>query len=116
VLTLAQNSYTYSAYEDTGTGKAYSNLILFDLALFETSNLPIVIHDSYLYKNVENNAVAEFIKLYISIGKQSFISIDEFSKYGDDVKKLITQKQVLKLSNNNMLYIKDWRKAGSRKA
>ena len=114
-LTLAQNSYTYSASEDTGTGKAYSNLILFDLALFEITSLPIVIHDSILYKNVENSAVAEFIKLYISIGKQSFISIDEISKYGDDVKKTILEKQVLKLSDDLLLYIKDWRKEGSSK-
>ncbi len=72
-LALAQNSYTFSAIEDTGTGKAYSNLILLDLAVLETTVLPFVIHDSVLYKNVENEAVARLIELYISLGKQTFI-------------------------------------------
>lgn len=109
-LQLSQKSYSFSAVEDTGTGKAYSNLILFDLAVFETTSLPFVIHDSVLFKNVENAAVARMIDLYISLGKQSFIAIDEISKYGDRAAKTLTEKSVISLSNDNVLYIKDWRK------
>lgn len=109
-LSLSQNSYTFAAVEDTGTGKAYSNLILFDLAALETTNLPILIHDSVLYKNVENNAVAELVKLYILLGKQSFISIDEIKKYGEDAEELLLSNKVVELSDNNVLFIKDWRK------
>lgn len=109
-LTLSQNSYTFTAIEDTGTGKAYSNLIIFDLAVLETTDLPILIHDSVLYKNVENNAVAKLINLYISLGKQSFISIDEIKKYGSDAEFLLIKNRVLELNNNKVLYIKDWRK------
>lgn len=109
-LTLSQNSYTFTAIEDTGTGKAYSNLILFDLAVLGTTDLPILIHDSVLYKNVENNAVAKLITLYISLGKQTFISIDEIKKYGSNAEALLLKNKVLELSNDNVLYIKDWRK------
>ncbi len=110
ILSLSQNSYTYTAVEDTGTGKAYSNLILFDLSALETTELPILIHDSVLYKNVENNAVAELVKLYISLGKQSFISIDEIQKYGKEAESLLLENKVVELSDNQVLFIKDWRK------
>lgn len=109
-LSLSQSSYSFTAIEDTGTGKAYSNLILFDLAALETTNLPILIHDSVLYKNVENNAVAKLIDLYISLGKQTFISIDEIKKYGSEAEALLLKNKVLRLSNDSVLYIKDWRK------
>lgn len=109
-LQLSQRSYTFTAIEDTGTGKAYSNLILFDLAVFETTSLPFVIHDSVLFKNVENAAVAKMVELYISLGKQSFIAIDEIKKYGDHAAKLLTKEGVISLSDDNVLYIKDWRK------
>jgi len=110
ILSLSQNSYTFSAIEDTGTGKAYSNLILLDLAIFETTVLPFVIHDSVLFKNIENEAVARLIKLYISLGKQTFIAIDEINKYGEETEKLLLDNKVIRLTNENVLYIKDWRK------
>ena len=109
-LHLSQKSYSFSAIEDTGTGKAYSNLILFDLAVFETTSLPFVIHDSVLFKNIENAAVARMVDLYLSLGKQSFIAIDEIKKYGDHVAKLLIKNRVISLSNDKVLYKKDWRK------
>lgn len=110
VLDLSQKSYSFTAVEDTGTGKAYSNLVLFDLAVFETTALPIVIHDSFLFKNIENDAVANMVDLYISQAKQSFIAIDEIQKYGTKAEKLLLDNKVVKLSNDKVLYIKDWRK------
>ena len=109
-LSLSQNSYTFTAIEDTGTGKAYSNLILFDLAILETTVLPFAIHDSVLFKNIENEAVARLIKLYISLGKQTFIAIDEIKKYGEDAEKLLLKNKVIQLTDQKVLYIKDWRK------
>ncbi len=109
-LHLSQKSYTFSAIEDTGTGKAYSNLILFDLAVFETTCLPFIIHDSVLFKNVENAAVARMVDLYLSLGKQSFIAIDEIKKYGDKAEKLLAKNKVISLSNDKVLYNKDWRR------
>ncbi len=78
--------------------------------MFETTLLPFVIHDSVLFKNVENAAVAGMFELYLSLGKQSFIAIDEANKYGDRAAKLLTEKSVISLSDDNVLYTKDWRK------
>lgn len=109
-LHLGQNSYTFDLVEDTGTGKAYSNLILLDLAFTEATVLPFLIHDSVLFKNIQNDAVAKLIKLYESTGKQVFIAIDEIEKYGDVTAKKLKDKKVIELNDNSVLYIKDWRK------
>lgn len=109
-LTLAQKSYTFSAVEDTGTGKAYSNLIILDLAILETTVLPFVIHDSFLFKNIENEAVAHLVELYVSMKKQSFIAIDEIKKYGRNAERLLLENKVIQLTANEVLFVKDWRK------
>lgn len=109
-LNLRLNSYNFTVVEDTGTGKAYSNLILLDLAFFETTDLPFLIHDSVLFKNIQNNAVAKLITLYEKAGKQSFISIDEIEKYGSDAQNRLLKNSVIELNNDKVLYIKDWRK------
>ena len=84
-------------------------MVLFDLSVFNTTSLPFVIHDSFLYKNIENDAVARIMNLYISLRKQSFIAIDEVHKYGNISVDLLITKSVIQLSDDSVLYIKDWR-------
>lgn len=110
ILSFNKNNYTFSAVEDTGTGTAYSSLILFDLAVFELTKLPFIIHDSFLFKNIQNSAVSRLIELYNKQKKQVFISIDEINKYGEDTEKLLLKKKVVRLTNSQVLYVKDWRK------
>lgn len=110
ILRLAQNNYKFEVVEDTGTGKAYSNLILLDLAFLETTKLPFLIHDSVLFKNIQNSAVARLIELYESIDKQTFIAIDEIEKYGEEAADELRKQKVIKLSDKEVLYTRDWRK------
>ncbi|WP_417382885.1 DUF2326 domain-containing protein [Gimesia sp.] len=109
-LSFTSTNYNYEIFEDTGTGKAYSNLVLFDWAVFMTSDIPILIHDSLLFKNVENEAVANMMSVYEQFNKQVFIAIDEVQKYGEEAEEIIDQHTVLRLSDKHVLYIKDWRK------
>ncbi len=108
-LSITMKNYEYKIVDDTGTGKAYSNLIIFDLALFELTNLPQLTHDSLLFKNIENSAVTELIKRYNKTAKQSFIAIDEINKYGKEAIKALQEQSIIRLTENSMLYIKDWR-------
>lgn len=108
-LILNDKSYHYKVIDNTGTGTAYSNLLLLDIAIFETTKLPILVHDSLLYKNIEYDAVSNFIDLYLKQEKQSFIAIDEIEKYGKETKTKLENQKVVKLSNQEVLYIKDWR-------
>ena len=109
-LELRENSYSYEVYEDTGTGTAYAALIAFDLAVFLLTALPAIAHDSFLYKNIENDSVTRLFKLYATTTKQSFVAIDEIEKYGVDIIRLLKAKCVLQLSDDEVLFTKDWRK------
>ena len=109
-LTLHETNYSYRIVDDTGTGKAYSNLVIFDLSIFDLTDLPILIHDSPLFKNVENNTVARFIAEYERFSKQSFIALDEIEKYGPVAASKLQALSVLNLDNANVLYVKDWRR------
>lgn len=110
ILTMHAKSYSFKAVEDTGTGKAYSNLILLDVSFLETTDLPFLIHDSVLFKNIQNEAVSRLVDLYESKGKQVFIAIDEIKKYGKETEKKLLDKKVIQLSNDHVLYTKDWRR------
>ncbi|WP_322092868.1 DUF2326 domain-containing protein [Paraburkholderia bannensis] len=109
-LTLHETSYSYQVVDDTGTGKAYSNLVVFDLAIFGLTELPILIHDSPLFKNIENTTVAKFISEYERFEKQSFISLDEIEKYGSTAAARLSALSVLKLDSESVLYNKVWRR------
>ena len=104
------SNYSYEIFEDTGTGRAYSNLAIFDLTLLRTSALPLIAHDSPIFKNVENDVVAHLVQEYSKETKQVFIAIDEISKYDQAASRTIGQHAVIKLSNSEVLYDKNWRK------
>lgn len=108
-ISLSPNKYSYEIYEDTGTGKAYSNLLVFDLAIIQLTDLPIVIHDSLLFKNIENMAVTHLVNTYLNLKKQSFISLDEINKYGVKTVEALDKAKVISLDDENLLFIKDWR-------
>ena len=110
ILSIYEKNYTYEIFEDTGTGIAYSNLLVFDLSIFSSTSLPFLIHDSLLFKNIENDAVANLINVYSGFSKQSFVAIDEIEKYGKVAAQALYDKRVIELSDNHVLYIKDWRK------
>lgn len=109
-IQLKENNYSYEVFEDTGTGTAYASLIVLDLTVFETTILPFIAHDSLLFKNIENDSVANLFKIYLSNKKQSFVAIDEIEKYGLETSSLLRDRSVIKLDNDNVLYVKDWRR------
>lgn len=104
------NSYNFISPEDTGTGKSYAGLVAFDLAMLSLTNLPFIIHDSVIYKNIEVPATGNIIRILASVKrKQIFLSFDEAAKFGAKVERLLRIHTVLKLSDNDLLYTKDWR-------
>jgi hypothetical protein len=108
-IELTESNYRYEVFEDTGTGTAYSSLIVLDLAVFGTTELPVLIHDSILFKNIENKAVANLLNVYLASAKQSFIAIDEVDKYGKAAAAMLREHAAIQLDDEHVLYIKDWR-------
>lgn len=108
-LKLRERSYTFEVEEDTGTGVAYTGLVLFDLTIFLSTRLPILVHDTVIFKNIENDSVARLLPVYGHTEKQSFVALDEIEKYGTEASYLLLKHCVLQLDTTNLLYVKDWR-------
>lgn len=105
------SSYTFKSPDDTGTGKSYAGLIGFDRAMLSLTKIPFVIHDSIVYKNIEVAATKRILRILSAIkSKQIFLSFDESKKFGNQTEDRINRLTVLRLSNNDLLYTKDWRK------
>jgi hypothetical protein len=82
---------------------------VFDLTVFLATKLPVVVHDTLLFKNIENDSVAVLLSVYMKTGKQSFIALDEIEKYGRSTADLLRSKSVIQLDDSHVLYVKDWR-------
>lgn len=110
-LHLSGDQYQYGVEDNTGTGKAYTDLILFDLAILALTELPILVHDSFLLNNIDDRTKQSFLKLYSQFSnKQVFISLDTY--LGNDSKEiddLLYSSTRLILSENKTLFGKDWR-------
>jgi hypothetical protein len=96
-LQLRERSYSFEVEEDTGTGVAYTGLVLFDLTIF------------LFFTNLANDSVSRLLPVYLETSKQSFIALDEIDKYGPETTALLIEHRVLQLDTKNLLYIKDWR-------
>jgi uncharacterized protein YydD (DUF2326 family) len=110
-LTLNAESYSYEIPKDTGTGKAYSNLILLDTSLLRHTSIPFLLHDSLLFKNVENKAIENILHVYQQLWQQSFISLDGEIVESGSANALVDSCAVIRLSATKLLYTRDWRSA-----
>ena len=94
---------------DSGTGTSCRGLILFDLAVLKLTNLPILIHDSVIHKQIEDYAFDKLLDLYEESGKQIFIAMDKQNSFGEEVEKKLEDAAVLHLSKGgNELYGAPW--------
>lgn len=111
VIHFTDSNYTFSTPNDTGTGIAYKGLVVFDLAIIHLSDLPILIHDSVVLKQISDAAVESIINQYISCGKQVVIALDKQESYSEKTTKMLTQHAILKLSpNGEELFGRSWGK------
>ncbi|RDY22598.1 hypothetical protein CHF27_012535 [Romboutsia maritimum] len=106
---LEINSYDFNVIDNTGTGYAYTSMIALDLAIFEITKLPFIIHDTMLFKNIENKTMENLIDIYHTYqDRQVFIAIDESNKYGSETKSLIKLDKVIELDKESTLFKKVW--------
>ncbi len=104
------NSYSFSSPLDTGTGKSYAGLVGFDIAMLSLTSLPLIVHDSMIYKNIEISAIEQILGILASFkGKQIFLAFDEAKKFSREAQGILQSNRVLQLKRDQLLYIKDWR-------
>lgn len=57
-------SYDFFTPKDRGTGSEYKGLIVFDLAMLGKTPLPILVHDSILLKQIQDESLEGIIRFY----------------------------------------------------
>ena len=73
--------------------------------------LPLVLHDSIIYKNIEMPATRHIPRILAAVkSKQIFLAFDEASRFESEAEKLLKRFTTVKLAHNDLLYTKDWRK------
>jgi len=108
-INLSRKSYVFDHSGNTGTGKSFADLIEFDLAILKLTELPFLIHDSVLFKNIEDFAVDKIIEQYTFVDKQIFMALDGINKYSTTSQKTLRQNNVIELSELRKLFNRDWR-------
>lgn len=107
-------SYTFGTTTNFGTGNNYKNLIVYDLSILTKTDLPAIIHDSFLLTDIGDIPTGEIVKQYLEIeklGKQVFIALDKTESYGPETDKDLNDNQVLYLSEGgNELFGWSWDK------
>lgn len=104
------SSYQFTSQEDTGTGKSFAGLVGFDLAMLSLTILPLILHDSIIYKNIEVPATRRILRILAAVkSKQIFLAFDEASKFGFEAEELLKRFTAVKLAHDDLLYTKDWR-------
>ncbi|NMB40726.1 MAG: DUF2326 domain-containing protein [Firmicutes bacterium] len=93
-------NYSFETPNDTGTGTAYKSLIIFDLSVLKLTKLPVVVHDSLIFKNVADEPIDQIMKLYLSSKKQIFIAFDKSIAYPEGTQAILDKTTVLKLNTD----------------
>lgn len=108
-ISLSETRYEFDHNQDSGTGKAYANMLALDMSVLEETYLPALIHDLIVFSNIEDHAIEEIFKEYSLTNKQVFIAIDKISRFNEETQNLIKSKKFLTLSSNNLAFGKSWK-------
>lgn len=92
--------YTFGCGWNSGTGENYKNLIIFDLSVFKTTELPFIVHDSLIFKNIADLPIDKIMQLYMDSGKQVFISFDKHKAFTEYTAKTVYDTRVIELHDN----------------
>lgn len=109
IVTFDKNQYTFETIDDTGTGTSYKSMVVYDLSILELTQLPILIHDSVVLKQISDEAIEKILLKYKNTCKQIFISFDKISAYSLVSQKILKETKVLELSvNGKELFGRSW--------
>lgn len=111
IIHFTDSSYAFTTPNDTGTGIAYKGMVVFDLAIMHLTQVPVLIHDSVVLKQISDNAIENIINQYIDCKKQVVIALDKPDSYSKKTFNMLDKYSVLKLAPNGQeLFGRSWRK------
>ncbi|MBH0036106.1 hypothetical protein I6F43_15760 [Pseudoalteromonas sp. NZS71_1] len=108
-ISFSETRYDFSHNDDSGTGKAFANMIAMDMSFLEKTYLPILIHDLIVFSNIEDHALEEIFNTYTTTKKQAFIAIDKLSRFNKQTQKLVLQNKFLALDSENLAFNESWK-------
>ena len=108
-IKLSETRYDFDHNEDSGTGKAYANMVSLDMSFLENTYLPALIHDLIVFSNIEDHAIEDIFEEYSSTEKQVFISIDKINRFKEKTQKLIKDNEFLALGSDKLAFGKSWK-------
>ena len=116
-LTISSaKSYEFFTPKDRGTGSEYKGLIVFDLAMLEETPLPILVHDSILLKQIQDESLEGIIRFYSTQPKQVFIALDKKESFTPATQTMLKTSTVLRLyPGGGELFGKAWNEESEEK-
>lgn len=107
---LRESAYDFFIPNDTGTGSQYKGTILTDLSFMNLTDLPFVIHDTILFKNIEDDTMENIIVKYASFeSKQVFIAFDHIASFSEKTTKILREHTILNITpGGRELYGRSW--------
>lgn len=104
-------TYKFKCESNTSTGDNYKNLIIYDLSILNNSELPFLMHDSLIFKNVADLPIDKIMQLYVQSKKQIFISFDKAEAFTEYTAKTLYDTKVVELyANGGELFGWSWAK------
>lgn len=101
--------YSFGIVNDYGTGSLTRSMFLLDFAVLEQTNLPAIIHDSHLIKQVEDDSVVSLLEMYDRTEKQVFVAIDKGHSYSSEgMPAVLENSVVLRLDRHHELFGRAW--------
>lgn len=100
--------YSFSTPQDIGAGTTYKGIFLLDFAVRNLTKLPVLVHDSNLFKNLSDKRTESVFKIYQASTKQSFVAFDKLESYSVETQNIVKSHTVLTLSLSQRLYGKDF--------
>lgn len=110
ILTIeSSKKYTFGIINDYGTGSLTRAMFLLDFTVLSQTNLPAIIHDSHLIKQVEDDSVVSLLEMYDKSEKQVFIAIDKGHSYSSKGMPAVLERSiVLHLDRDHELFGRAW--------
>lgn len=108
-------TYDFWTEDDTGAGTNFKGLIIFDLALLRLTELPVIAHDSNIFKNIADLPIDKIMELYQQSKKQIFIAFDKEDTFYDVTRDIVHSTTVIELhENGGELFGWSWAKKAAK--
>lgn len=89
-------------------------MVILDLAILQTTMLPVLGEDSGIFKNMGDEPVDGIMRLLMESDKQIFIAFDKERAYSSVVSQIINDTAVIHLSSGgNELFGRSWATKGN---